>query len=207
MKSPLSLDNVIYWNRKFHIFIGLFLLLFILFFSFSGLLLNHSQWEFASFWKERKESEKVIQVTIPANRDSSALIHDFMNQLNLAGEVRNVKLTSESLNFRVTKPGIMEDLHVDFIKSICIRKETVFNWWGKLRNLHTFNGYDKINPDFKPNWSVTNIWRLTMDSVAIGLIFLSVSSWVMWFKVRKNYPAGLIVLILSIAGALFFIIL
>jgi uncharacterized membrane-anchored protein len=81
----------------------------------------------------------------------------------------------------------------------------VFNWWGKIRTLHTFNGSDKSDPEVKPNWLVTDIWRLVMDAIALGLIFICLSSWIMWYEVRKSYPYGLIVLMLGFAGAVLFI--
>jgi hypothetical protein len=207
MNPLILIENIIYWNRKFHIYIGLFLLLFILFFSLSGLILNHSQWRFASFWKERKETEIITPVTIPVTLDRTALLQDFMKQLNISGEISNVKLTSVSISFRVVKPGINQDILVDFKTGISVRKVMVFNWWGKMRILHTFNGSDKMNPEVQPNWHITQIWRLTMDVIAIGLIFLCTSSWIMWYKIRKSYSYGLIVLTLGIAGAIFFIFL
>jgi hypothetical protein len=207
MKSHLSLENIIYWNRKFHIYIGLFLLFFILFFSVSGLLLNNSKWVFASYWKERKETKIVTQVTIPANQDSSVLIQHFMSQLKLSGEISNVKLTPETIYFRTMRPGFIEDINVDLKSRLCIRKEIVYNWWGKIKSLHTFNGSDKVHSGFKPNWYLTNIWRLVMDIVAAGLIYLCISSWIMWYEIRKSYSAGIIALLVGIAGAIFFIFL
>lgn len=207
MKPSLIIENIISRNRKLHIYIGLFLVLFILFFSLSGLLLNHSQWEFASFWKERKETEIITPVTIPINLDSTALLQHFMKQLNISGEINNVKLTSESISFRIMKPGINQDIHVDLKSGISVRKKMVYNWWGEIRILHTFNGSDKLNPGVQPNWLITRIWRLTMDILAIGLIFLCLSSWIMWYKIRKNYSSGLLVLIVGMAGAIFFIFL
>ena len=207
MNNPFSIINIIYWNRKFHIYIGLFLLLFILFFSLSGLLLNHSQWKFASFWKERNETEIITPLIIPINVDSVFMIPYIMKQLNLSGEISNVSLTPDSINFRVMKPGTNQDIHIDFKSGMSDQKKMVFNWWGKLRILHTFNGSDKMNPGVKPNWLVTRIWRLSMDVIASGLIFLCISSWIMWYKIRNDYSMGLIVLILGMAGAIFFIFL
>ena len=93
MKNPFLFENIIYWNRKLHIYVGLFLLLFILFFSFSGLLLNHGQWKFAGFWEKRIENEIITNVTIPANMDSTALLQHFMKQLNISGAVSYTHLT------------------------------------------------------------------------------------------------------------------
>jgi len=207
MNNPFSTENIIYWNRKFHIYIGLFLLLFILFFSLSGLLLNHSQWEFASFWKERDETEIITPLTIPINLDSVSLLHNFMKQLKISGEISNVSLTPASIDFRVAKPGTIQDIHIDFKSSISDQKKIVFNWWGKMRILHTFNGSDKMNPGTQPNWLVTRIWRLSMDAIALGLIFLCTGSWIMWYKIRNDYSLGPIVLIMGVAGVIFFIFL
>ena len=207
MNNHFTIDNINYWNRKFHIYIGLFLLFFILFFSLSGLLLNHSQWKFASFWKERNETVITTPLAIPANPDSVSLLHNFMKQLNLSGEISNVSLTPDSINFRVMRPGTIRDIHIDFKSGMSYQKKIVFNWWGKMRILHTFNGSDKINPEVQPNWLMTHIWRLSMDIIALGLIYLCLGSWIMWYKIRKDYSMGMIVLILGIAGAVFFIFL
>jgi hypothetical protein len=207
MKLPVLIENIFYWNRKFHIHAGLFLLLFILLFFLSGLFLNHNQLKVVSFWKERKESEIIIPVIIPVNPDTAALPKYFMKQLKLSGEIRNIKSTAVGINFRVIKPGKIEDILVDYKSAMSVRKELVLNWWGKINNLHTFNGSDKLNPQVSPNWIITRLWRLTMDITAIGLILLCISSWIMWYKIRESYPYGLIILISGISGTIFFVFL
>jgi hypothetical protein len=207
MRSGLLFGNLFKWNRKLHIYAGLLLLFYIMFFSCSGLLLNHSQWEFASFWKERKESETVTQITIPEIRDTGELIRDCMKLLSISGEVGNVKSTPEKISFRAGKPGLMHDISIDLKSGECICKKIVFNWWGKIRNLHTFNGSDREHPEASPNWQVTRIWRFVMDAVASGLIFLCLSSWIMWFKVRQSYPAGFIILLFGFIAASVFVFL
>jgi uncharacterized protein len=205
MKSHLSVEIVSRWNRKFHIYTGLFLLFSILFFSFSGLVLNHGKWVFTSFWKERKETRTETSIMIPADHDSASLIQYFKKQLNITGEIINVKLNPENMNFRVVRPGYVREISIDFRSSACISKEIKFNWWGKIRNLHTFNGSDKDHPGIKPNWIITRVWRLVMDITATGLIILSISSWIMWYRVRKKYPAGLLILTVGFAGAIFIV--
>jgi hypothetical protein len=205
MKSQPSVGIVRGYSRKFHIYIGIFLLTFILFFSFSGLILNHSGWKFTSFWNTRRESQKKIQIVMPAEHDSITLIREFRSQLDITGEISNVKITTEGMNFRVVKPGYIREINVDFRNSACVSKDIRFNWWGKIRNLHTFNGSDKAHPDVRPNWIVTVLWRLVMDFTASGLIILCISSWIMWFGVRKKYPAGMLVLALGFAAAMYFV--
>jgi len=130
-----------------------------------------------------------------------------MQQLKIAGEVSEVWMTADSIEFRVTVPGKVRNLHVDLRKGISTQKELTFNSWGKMRTLHTFNGVNKNNPDIQPNWIITRIWKLAMDCIAIGFVILCISSWIMWYKLRKTYTWGPLILISGFAIAIFFVFL
>jgi hypothetical protein len=207
MKEVSFFRYILSRNRKFHIYAGLLLLLFIWLFSLSGLLLNHSQWKFAGFWEQRKETEKITPVEVPFGSDSIQTINKLMHQLKISGEISNITSNTGSLDFRVTKPGTVRNIRIDLINKISTQKITVFNIWGKIKTLHTLNGVNKATPDIRPNWIVTRIWRTTMDIIAFGLIFLCISSWIMWYEVRMNYSKGVYVLILGLTGAIYFIFL
>jgi hypothetical protein len=199
--------TIIYWNRKIHIYTGLFLLWFIWLFSVSGLLLNHGKWKFAGFWDQRKQSVKVFTVNIPAGLDSESLLNALMKQTKISGEVSAVKLSKDSIDFRVTIPGHERNIHFDMKKGKCISKEIEFNWWGKIRTLHTFNGIDKTRPSERPNWIMARVWQYSMDGIAAGLIILCISSWIAWFKSKKYFLPGIIVLITGFAIAVYLVFL
>jgi len=203
----MLIKNITYNNRRLHIHIGLFLVFFILLFSISGLLLNHNDWKFASFWEERDLNKSVTPIDIPPGLDSMQIIKNMLFQLKISGEVNNVKLTDDSIDFSISYPGHVNNIHADFKKSICIQNELSYNIWGKIRTLHTFNGANKNNPSIQPNWLLTRVWRFSMDAIAIGLIFLSFSSWIMWYKVRKDYSWGYLTLIAGFIIAIYFVIL
>lgn len=195
-----------FWNRKLHIHIGLFLLLFIWLFALSGLLLNH-HWEFASFWEQRKKAESVTDMTFASKPDSASLLHVVMEKLGISGEVTNVKYSADAVDFRVTSPGAGNELHVDLAKGTVTRKAYELNIWGKIRTLHTFNGADKNNIQKEANWVITTVWKFSMDAIAILLVFLSFSSWVMWFKVRKDYRWGVFILLAGVLTSVYFVYL
>jgi hypothetical protein len=192
------------FNRKLHIHLGLLLLFFIWVFSFSGLILNHGNWKFASFWEEREESKTDIRIPLGLFTGQH-IENDILEYLKLKGEVQELKQTSEFLDFRVQSPGIVRDLHIDVKTGEGTEKILKFNMWGKLRTLHTFNGMKKENPAQAPNWLITNIWRLTMDGIAIGLMIICISSWVMWYRIRHEYKASLIILITGFIAAGYFV--
>ena len=191
-------------NRKFHIHIGLLLLFFIWLFSLSGLILNHGDWKFTSFWEERQERK--IDFTVPL----SVLNHSdpeigVMEFLKISGEVQGLQRTSEILAFRVQSPGIVSEVHINLTSGSGTEKMLKYNAWGKLRTLHTFNGMNKENHSQSPNWLITNIWRFTMDGIAIGLIVICISSWIMWYRVRKDYKIGYLILASSFVLAGYFL--
>jgi hypothetical protein len=194
-------------NRKLHIHIGLLLLLFIWLFSLSGLLLNHGGWKFASFWDQRKQKETVTEMTFPPQPDSAMLLHAVMAQLKISGEVTNVKYAAEALDFRVTSPGKGNDLHVDLTNGNVTQKQYDLNIWGKIRTLHTFNGVDKKNIKKEANWLITSVWQFAMDAIAVLLILLCVSSWFMWYKIRKDYRVSAFVLIAGFLTSFYFVYL
>lgn len=195
-----------FWNRKFHIHIGLFLLLFIWLFSLSGLLLNH-HWEFSSFWEQREQKESVTALNLPLRPDSAALINAVIDELEISGEVTNVKYAADAVDFRVTSPGKGRELHVDLANGTVTQKEYSLNIWGKVRTLHTFNGVDKSNIEKPTNWLVTTIWKFAMDGIAMLLILLCVSSWVMWYKVRRDYRWGAAVFTVGSLASFYFVYL
>jgi hypothetical protein len=200
--------NLYFWSRKFHIHMGLFLLLFIWLFSISGLLLNHgSKWKFAGFWDERKEKTTFTPVRIDVNLDSAALLKNITRQLKIPGEISRVFMTPDSIDFRVSIPGHEGNLHINVIDGTCTQKELTFNVWGKLRILHTFNGINKDYPDIPPNWIVTRIWQFAKDIIAIGFITLCISSWIIWYNLRQKYKWGLPVLLLGFTITIYLVIL
>jgi hypothetical protein len=208
MKMKPENKSLNYWSRKTHIHLGLFLLLFICLFSISGLLLNHSsKWKFAGFWDERKVKIAVDSIYVPAGLDSVARLKNIMKQLKISGEVSGVWLSADSIDFKVSRPGRERNLHVDLEKGICRQTDITFNWWGKIRTLHSFNGVNKNNRELRPNWIITRLWQFSMNAIAAGLIIICITSWITWFKSKKSLVTGSILLITGFAIVIYFVFL
>lgn len=192
-------------NRKTHIYLGLFFLLFVWLFALSGLILNHGNWKFTSFWEEREETTEEFQ--LPESSMNSISEQTILNYFQLTGEVRIQKQTPELLEIRIESPGIVNDIHIDLPHGKGTRKQLKYNAWGKLRGLHTFNGVNKDQPSDSPNWWITATWRFAMDIVAIGLIIICITSWIMWFKVRNEFKLGYATVVISFLFAGYFVFL
>src|SRR5262245_21521215 len=109
------------WNRKLHFYSGLFLLFFSWLFAFSGLLLHHSKWNSAQFWKSRKETnyEREIAVPAPEVKGDLAQAREIMAALGIEGEIlwTTTRTSPDLFEFQVRRPG-----HFFFIKADLERK-------------------------------------------------------------------------------------
>lgn len=186
-------------NRKLHIHFGLFLLLFIWLFFVSGLIIHHGEWNFAKFYENRTEKKTAFIIALGYLHDDPDMALRIEALLKIVGEVSNLQVNDGSIDFRVSSPGIVREIHIDPHNGRGIMNEIKYNFWRKLRTLHTFNGMDKTNPSISPNWFITKLWRIMMDVTAILLIILCVGSWIMWYKVRRDYKWGYVLFGLGLA--------
>ena len=195
-------------NRKFHILFGLFILLFIWLFFISGLIIHHGEWNFAKFYEKRVETKTAFIISLGVLHDDPGMVLRVESVLKIVGEISGLKVKDGNIDFRVSSPGLVREIHIDSTNGQGIIKVMKYNFWGKLRTLHTFNGMDKSNPSISPNWFVTKLWRIMMDVTAILLIILCIGSWVMWYKVRKDYKWGYVLfgLGLIISGYYMFVL-
>jgi hypothetical protein len=201
--KPLSrrfADGFQVWNRKYHYYVGLYLLFFLWLFALTGLLLNHS-WNFAQFFPNRKVSnwERAVKPLAPASDLGQA--QDLMRQLGLRGEITwNAARTDPSrLDFTASRPGSIYQVQADLKRGRVKVTLTEYNGWGVLRTLHTFVGVSPGDPRNQRDWILTSVWALSMDAVAAGAAFLVLSSLYMWWVLKEKRKPGLLALALGIA--------
>ena len=195
-------DGFTVWNRKLHYYLGLYLLLFLWLFAFTGLLLNHSSWGFTQFFPNRRISdfERAIRPPVPAPDLDQA--RDLMRQVGIEGEIAwsVARPDPARLDFNVSQPGRNYQIQADLKQGRARVTLTEFNVWGTIRTLHTFVG---VNPDDARNrrdWILTTVWALSMDAVAAGVGFMVLSSLYMWWGLKDKRKPGLIALALGIAA-------
>ncbi len=183
-----------FWNRKLHFYLGLYFLFFLWLFSFTGLLLNHSQWRFGQFWPQRKEVryERVIQPPTSASNVDRA--KEIMRELNLVGEIDwpAQEQMPGRLDFTVNRPGKTSRVTADLAQNRADVQQVEINSWGVMNALHTFSGTRINNPSATRDWTLTSIWVLAMDALAVGLLLMVFSSYYMWFRLKHKRHWGLV---------------
>ncbi|MBI1924646.1 PepSY-associated TM helix domain-containing protein [Candidatus Poribacteria bacterium] len=194
------------WNRKLHIYISLYLLLFVWLFSVSGLLLNHPKWKFPQFWPQRKQSSFEQPIQLPMETGDLAKARNLMRQLNISGEISwtTTYPKEDHFDFRVTTPGKIIDIKTDLKAKRATVEQIQVNVWGVLHLLHTFTGVRMNEPKEKRDWFATKLWSLSVDAVCIGLLFQVLSSLIMWYQIMEKRRLGLFLLIIGVLCCGFF---
>jgi hypothetical protein len=191
------------WNRKLHYYLGLYLLLFVWLFAFTGLLLNHSPWRFAQFWENRHETSVERDIAPPPPEGDLRQARHLLHQLGLQGEVEWTisRADPNALHCRISRPGQIVEIKADFVRHKATLKRIDLNAWGVLRLLHTFTGVRLDDDRNRRDWVLTSLWAWTMDAVAAGLILLVLSSLFMWYERPLKRKSGVIVLALGILSS------
>jgi hypothetical protein len=186
--------SLIKWNGKIHIYLGLFLLIFIWLFGVSGLLLNH-HWEFANSWEKRKVISYDKTIEISKERGKHILVHEIMDKLNLNGSIVNLRYSTDSaqLNFITSKPGLRHDIQAGLNDGKIMIKETKLDQWQIMRSLHTLRNPTSNEQGDRYQPVLAFIWSISMDIVSVGLIIICLGGWYLWWQVgRKRFYLGLI---------------
>jgi hypothetical protein len=195
------------WNRKLHFYLGLYLLWFIWLFAASGLLLNHPKWSIANFWPNRRELtfERVVQPS--KGRCDLVEAQDLMRQLGVTGEVQwtTTQPASDRFDFSVVRPGQIIQVQTDFAKRLASVKQIQTNGWGVINMMHTFTGVRRNDARNYRDWFMTKVWSFSMDGIAIGLLFLVLSSLYMGYQLKQKWVYQAVSLALGVLSCAFFI--
>jgi hypothetical protein len=189
------------WNRRFHFYIGLFLLFFLWLFAFTGLLLNHPAWTFAEFWPNRKQADIVRHIDPPPAGGDLEQAKDIMRQLDIRGEIEwtVTRADSSRLEFQTNRPGHSYRIAADLPQGQVKVHSDQLNGWGIMHVLHTFTGVRLTDSRNQRDWALTTVWAVAMDAVAVGLIAMVASSYYMWWVLIRKRKLGIVALALGCA--------
>jgi len=195
-------DVFLVWNRRFHYYLGLYLLFFCWLFAFTGLLLNHPRWQFAQFWPNRVQSSSVHEFQALNGNTDLTRARDLMQQLGIAGEIQwpARQPADGPFTFQVSRPGQVVEVKADLAMRRATLQQSTLNAWGVLHVLHTFIGVRAADPMNERDWVLTTVWALTMDAVAAGLIAMVFSSYIMWYRLKAKRRWGIVSLVLGFLG-------
>ena len=175
-------DSLSAWNRRIHYYLGLYLLLFLWQFSFTGMLLNHPRWTFAEFWANRQQTSFELPIQAPPPGGDLVQARDIMRQAGVHGEIDWTRSRTDPsrLDFRASRPGHIFEIKTDLQQGRSTVQRIDLNAWGVARILHTFTGVrmtDSRNQrDWMWAWSRSSWDRSAVVSSSSGFGCLSSGS-------------------------------
>ena len=125
---------------KFHIYLGLFLLVDLWLFSLTGLFLSHPKWSVNDYQTESRWIETTASVTPAQGGDAPTNAEHYLAQLDLTGEVSNLREQENQFGFNVRRPGIEAQVTIDPRTGDVSLREKTTDAYGTLNTLHIFNG-------------------------------------------------------------------
>ena len=181
-KARLGLEK---WNRKLHIYLGLYMILFLWLFSISGLVMNHPKW--FGHRVDRIPSEQ--SVTIPEATEPVARAKAFQEQLGLDGEIiLRVQKKAGHFVFMIMRPQLRFAINVELESGNAKINRVTPAIAQIVGQMHTFSGVRAMwnEPAQEKDWIITRLWSFSMDAICIGLIVMVLSSLYMGYQLKEK---------------------
>jgi hypothetical protein len=176
------------YSRWLHIYLSMFSFVIVLFFSVTGITLNHLEW-----FDESVERENKINGTIPANwvnaMDTSQIkkleiVELLRKQYAIRGYVSDFLIQEDQCLVSFRGPGYSADAFINRQDGVMQLTEL------KLGAIAIFN-------DLHKGRDSGNAWKWVIDLSAAFLILVSLSGLVMLFFLKKKRVNGLLIALIG----------
>lgn len=192
-------------TRDLHLYLGLFISPFVLVFSITVFFFVHA-W-IPKLTPETVNTRVVSALSLPADlqklsgRPLINALKPTLENMNVPGEIGFVRymVKEEKLIIPVSIPGRATTVSINLAshEATVVTRETGLA--DALVTLHKSPG--QHGPDIRMNWFYMRAWRWFADATVYLTLFLSVSGIYLWYMLRAERKAGLILLF---AGTLSF---
>lgn len=176
---PISLriHSIIRW---LHTYISLVTLLIVLFFSVTGLTLNHSEWTQGGVVEKQVTGSinvKWLDITAP---DKLSIAEKLRQDHSLRGHVDELRIDDRECTVMFKAPGYAADAFID-VKT------------GQYQMTIAEEGKLSVMNDLHKGRSVGKLWSNLIDASAVLLTIISLSGLGLLFFLKRIRTGGLIV--------------
>ncbi|NRA72423.1 MAG: PepSY-associated TM helix domain-containing protein [Gammaproteobacteria bacterium] len=171
-KSLLSI------SRLLHVYVSMALLTMMIFFSITGITLNHPEW-FDDHQAQVIEADFEIELALLQPKAQGELISYLyrINQLN--GNRLTVEREDEELFITDKGPGSHLSLTIDLSSGEAFKEATDYGYWALLNDLHKGRNSGSF-------------WSFVIDFCAVMMMFFSVTGFILALAQRRiNRTMGL----------------
>jgi len=183
--------------RWLHIYLSMFSLAAVLFFSVTGITLNHPQWFYAGA-ESRTDSEgqverKWLHVASPSGEtdltrqvDKLEVVEHLRKAHRIHGALAEFRVDETECMVTFRGPGYSADAFID--------RES-----GKYRLTETYHGVVAVINDLHKGRDTGPVWSVLIDVSAVLMTLVSLTGLVLLFYLKLRRVAGLVVTALGAA--------
>jgi len=166
-------------NRRTHLYLGLFLMPWLVMYGVSSFMISHPKWfqsEESAVWKPVFEKE--YQRPIPAEADLRAVALEILKDCGLEGAFWVQKPNPNEI--RINRFRFRDEIRLIYsIKDQRLRAERQqFGWNRVVVRLHFRGGF--LQPTF-----FNDLWAVLVDVACLGIFLWIGSGLVMWWRVAR----------------------
>jgi hypothetical protein len=180
-KRPGLKQKLAVWMRWLHIYSSLFGLAVILFFSVTGLTLNHPEWMFGSVRNEQQISGEVPAVWVQKDREEVAkleVVEHLRRQHGVRGFLEEFNQEETECMVVFKGPGYSADAYIQ-------RDD------GKYELTLITEGWVAVMNDLHKGRNTGHTWSWVIDVSALVLIIISVSGLILLLYIKRRRLPGL----------------
>ena len=171
--------------RWLHIYLSMAGFALLLFFSVTGIALNHTEW-FDDMQTTVNLKGSLDTMWLRGNIDKLAIAESLRKTHEVRGTVSSFEADDEQVTVSFTGPGYAADAFIDRADGRYELTETRTGIWGVMNDLH--KGRD-----------TGDAWRWLIDASAVLMILISLTGMFMLFYLKRKRLAGWLV---ALAGLL-----
>lgn len=189
MARPLKKELVL-WTRTLHIYLTMFGLVLLFFFSLTGFALNHDRW-FSLDEPRIRERATTLPADVARTGDRLALVEQLRKNEGARGEVMSIDEDDTERRVQFTSPGRKVEFTIERDSGQTNVHEEIRNALAFLTDLHTGK-------------SAGDAWRRVIDATSIFLFLASLSGVILWISLPKRRKLGVAALVCGtvLTGAL-----
>lgn len=193
--------NTLNFARLIHVYVSMALLTLLLFFSVTGITLNHPEW-FSSHQAQVIEQELTIELigNLSINNDvvTNAQQQTITTEIEKAFSISLLKvkpeLMSGELFYSIKQAGRSASIAVDLETGNAFYEQTHYGWWAILNDLHKGR-------------NTSNFWRWIIDLSSLLFIIFAITGFILAMpqkRFRRTLGLSLSSTILAIISIIYF---
>ena len=166
-------------NRRTHLYLGLFLIPWLLMYGVSSLLISHNTWFRSDQTPEwRPVFEREYHRSVPEGADLRGIAHEILKDCDLEGAFWAQRPTPNEI--RISRFRFLDEIRLTyFIKDQRLKAERQhFRWNQVVTRLHIRGGFQQ--PTF---WNT--LWAVLVDVACVGIVLWVASGLVMWWRLGR----------------------